>query len=72
MTAEKLRCIIQRFQCRDLLDLDLLLENGVDLIDAAALFARKAVHKGIDPQTFEAAFEGKLVRYRKAWNTELL
>jgi len=72
VTAEKLRCIIQRFQCRDLLDLDLLLESGVDLVDTAALFARKAVHKSIDPSTFEAAFEGKLARYRKAWNTELL
>jgi hypothetical protein len=72
VTAEKLRCLIQRFQCRDLLDLDLLLEDGVDLVDAAALFARKAAHKGIDPSSFEAAFEGKLDRYRKAWSTELL
>jgi predicted nucleotidyltransferase component of viral defense system len=72
VTAEKLRCLIQRFQCRDLLDLDLLLGDGVDLVDAAALFARKAAHKGIDPSSFEAAFEGKLGRYRKAWSTELL
>jgi len=72
VTAEKLRCIIQRFQCRDLLDLDLLLENGVDRIDAAALFARKAEHKGIDPRSFEAVFENKLARYRTAWSTELL
>ena len=71
VTAEKLRCIMQRFQCRDLLDLDLLFENGVDRIDAAALFARKAEHKRIDPRTFRAVFENKLARYRKAWNAEL-
>lgn len=28
VTAEKLRCVIQRFQCRDLLDLDRLFEDG--------------------------------------------
>ena len=29
VTAEKLRCVLQRFQCRDLLDLDQLLEDGL-------------------------------------------
>jgi predicted nucleotidyltransferase component of viral defense system len=72
VTAEKLRCLIQRLQCRDLLDLDRLLEDGVDRIDAAALFVRKAAHKGIDPSTFEAVFEAKLLRYRRAWSAELL
>lgn len=72
VAAEKLRCIIQRFQCRDLLDLDLLLENGVDRIDAAMLFMRKAEHKGIDPRTFEAVFAKKLARYKSSWNIELL
>lgn len=71
VTAEKLRCVVQRFQCRDLLDLDLLFEDGIDPSDAAALFVRKAAHKSIDPLIFRDAFEGKIVRYKKAWQTEL-
>jgi len=38
ITAEKLRCVIQRFQCRDLLDLDLLFQNGVDLVAASSRY----------------------------------
>jgi len=71
VTAEKLRCILQRFQCRDLLDLSLLFEDGVDLVDAAALFTRKATHRELDPASFERVFEERMPRYKKAWEREL-
>ena len=47
------------------------IQDGVDPIDAAVLFERKAAHKHIDPLSFGAAFEGKIDRYKKAWKTEL-
>lgn len=49
IAAEKLRCVIQRFQCRDLLDLEQLLDSDIDLQAAAELFVRKARHKQLDP-----------------------
>ena len=69
ITAEKLRCVIQRLQCRDFLDLDLLLDNQ-DLVAAAELFRRKAVHKGLDPSTFAEKFEKRVKDYEKRWKHE--
>lgn len=70
ITAEKLRCVIQRLQCRDLLDLDLLLDDE-DLTAAAELFRRKAVHKGLDPATFAERFEKRVLDYKTRWDREL-
>ncbi len=70
ITAEKLRCVIQRLQCRDFLDLDLLLD-GQDLAAASELFRRKAVHKGLDPSSFAAKFEKRVKDYEKRWEREL-
>ena len=43
IAGEKLRCVMQRMQCRDLLDLWLLFEDaGVDPSDAAEVFRPKA------------------------------
>ena len=43
VSAEKLRCIIQRVQCRDLFDLrHLLVDEGISTAEVWALFERKA------------------------------
>jgi len=72
IAAEKLRCIIQRLQCRDLLDLSLLLGDGqVDVVDAAAVFRPKAEHRGIDPDLFATRYPERLAQYRQRWVVEL-
>lgn len=70
ITAEKLRCILQRLQCRDLVDLYLLLDDQ-DPTSAAELFRRKAAHRGIDATTFAEKFEKRLQSYKKRWEQEL-
>lgn len=70
--AEKLRCVIQRVQCRDLFDLnELLVEQGIPIESAWDLFERKARHRGVDPATFAARFEDRIERYRRLWVSEL-
>ena len=59
ITAEKLRCVLQRLQCRDFLDLGLLLDDA-DLTAATELFRRKSLHKGLDPATFAEKFEKRV------------
>jgi predicted nucleotidyltransferase component of viral defense system len=50
IAAEKLRCVMQRLQCRDLYDLyELLVVNGVDAESIWPLFERKARHRDRDP-----------------------
>jgi len=72
VAAEKLRCVIQRLQCRDLYDLHVLLsERGLDLGEAALLFEEKARHRGIDPAGFSARYERRVVEYEKRWEREL-
>lgn len=70
ITAEKLRCILQRRQCRDFLDLSLLL--GEEDLDAVAdLFLRKATHRGLDPAKFAERFEKRAEDYKGQWTREL-
>jgi predicted nucleotidyltransferase component of viral defense system len=72
ITAEKLRCMIQRLQCRDLFDLyQLVDELGVDLADVADLFHRKARAKEIDPAIFSQRFDERLPQYRRRWQSEM-
>jgi predicted nucleotidyltransferase component of viral defense system len=71
ITAEKLRCILQRLQCRDLLDLALLFEEGVDPTDAAELFRRKAAHRRLDASSFADRYEQRVVDYEPRWDREL-
>ncbi|HVB01384.1 MAG TPA: nucleotidyl transferase AbiEii/AbiGii toxin family protein [Acidimicrobiales bacterium] len=72
ITAEKLRCIIQRVQCRDIYDIFRLVEDvGVDLAKVRPLFERKAEAKGIDPASFEERIEDRLDRYKIRWETEM-
>jgi len=70
-TAEKLRCLLQRLQCRDLLDLDLLFEDGIDPVDAAELFRGKAAHRGLDPASFARKYEQRVADYEPRWEREL-
>lgn len=68
IAGEKLRCIMQRMQCRDLFDLWVLFEDaGVDPQDAAEIFRPKAEHKQIDPDRFETSYRARLEQYRGRW-----
>jgi predicted nucleotidyltransferase component of viral defense system len=72
IAAEKLRCVIQRVQCRDLYDLHQLThELGVDLRDIRTLFERKAWVASLDPATFPDRFEYRVARYGERWNEEM-
>ncbi|MGO9099612.1 MAG: nucleotidyl transferase AbiEii/AbiGii toxin family protein [Mycobacterium sp.] len=72
IAAEKLRCIIQRVQCRDLYDIFRLVEDmGVSLDEVRPLFAQKATAKGLDPATFAEKFEDRIDRYKGRWDREM-
>ena len=72
IAGEKLRCVIQRLQCRDLLDLHAGFEIlGVDPSEAAMRFDAKARHRGIDPASFEARYRVRLGDYQRRWQQEL-
>ena len=72
IAGEKLRCVMQRMQCRDLLDLWFLFEDaGVDPRDAAEVFLPKAAHRHLDPGRFEASYRARLPQYRRRWTNEL-
>lgn len=72
IAGEKLRCVLQRLQCRDLFDLSALLtEGGVDIVDAAEIFRSKAKHRNIDPNVFAARYAERLDQYRDRWEGEL-
>lgn len=72
IAAEKLRCIIQRVQCRDIYDIYRLVDDArVFLGEVRPLFERKARAKGLDPQTFAAKFDDRSDRYKKLWDKEM-
>lgn len=72
IAGEKLRCVIQRLQCRDLYDLHLLFEvEGVDVDSACHVFTQKATHRDIDPTSFAERYRDRLEQYRQRWNAEL-
>ena len=72
IAAEKLRCIIQRVQCRDLYDIFRLVEDmGVSVGEVRPLFERKATAKGLDPATFADKFADRIDRYKGRWNREM-
>ncbi len=72
IAGEKLRCVIQRLQCRDLYDLHLLFEDaGVDVEYATGVFSQKAAHRGIDPACFAERYRARLIQYRERWDAEL-
>ena len=70
--AEKLRCVIQRVQCRDLYDLFRLTEDlGLSLAETRPLFEQKTRAKGLDPNSFAQRFEDRVARYAERWSTEM-
>ncbi|MEX0664741.1 MAG: nucleotidyl transferase AbiEii/AbiGii toxin family protein [Acidimicrobiia bacterium] len=72
IAGEKLRCVIQRLQCRDLFDLHAMFEIlAVDPSEAALRFEAKARHRGIDPALFEARYRARLTEYERRWQEEL-
>lgn len=72
IAGEKLRCVIQRLQCRDLFDLFLLFEEvQVDATEAAMVFRPKAEHRGINPDAFAVRYRERIDQYRKRWGAEL-
>jgi predicted nucleotidyltransferase component of viral defense system len=72
IAAEKVRCIIQRVQCRDLYDIFRLVEDmGVSLHEVRPQFEQKATAKGLDPATFAEKFEDRINRYKTRWEQEM-
>ena len=72
IAGEKLRCVMQRVQCRDLLDLWFLFENTeVDSEEAAHVFLQKAKHRGLNSERFKTIYEDRLQQYRDRWTNEL-
>jgi predicted nucleotidyltransferase component of viral defense system len=71
--AEKMRCVIQRRQCRDLYDLWNLLDvhGGSDLVESWHRFERKAEHKGLEPRRFFERWTNGIDWYRARWTNEL-
>jgi predicted nucleotidyltransferase component of viral defense system len=70
--AEKLRCVIQRVQCRDLYDLFRLSDGfNVSFADLRPLFEQKCRTKGLDPGSFRDRFEDRVERYRRRWEDEI-
>jgi predicted nucleotidyltransferase component of viral defense system len=73
ITAEKLRCVMQRLQCRDLLDLyELLVVNDIDAEAVWPLFERKARHRDRDPDRFRESFNDRVPRWEERWDSELI
>ncbi|MHB1808113.1 MAG: nucleotidyl transferase AbiEii/AbiGii toxin family protein [Solirubrobacteraceae bacterium] len=78
VAAEKLRCIAERQQCRDLFDIHELLDRElVDPLEAWHLYLRKAENdlargrQRASPRQWSATFARRLESYRKLWDEEL-
>lgn len=72
IAAEKLRCVIQRVQCRDLYDIFRLIEDmDVSLVEIYPLFVQKAEAKNLDPALFADRFADRMDRYRARWVQEM-
>lgn len=72
VAAEKLRCVIQRLQCRDISDLHrLLVIEGVVVDGVWSLFEMKAEHLGFKAEQFGQRLESRSRNYERRWLTEL-
>jgi len=72
IAAEKLRCVMQRMQARDLFDVhELFVERGVDLEQVWPDFELKARHKQKDPARFAESFERRISSWKKVWDDEM-
>jgi len=72
IAAEKLRCVLQRLQCRDLYDLnELLVVHRVDAVAVWPAFERKARHRDCEPDKFAGVFDDRAVEWERRWDAEL-
>jgi len=72
IAAEKLRCVIQRLQARDLFDLnELFAIHTLDLDEIWPMFESKALHKNIDPERFNETFEQRMPQWKSRWEREM-
>lgn len=72
IAAEKLRCIIQRVECRDLYDLYRLTNDfGVNLASVRPLFEKKTALKGVDSAIFPERFQSRSESYKSLWDAEM-
>jgi predicted nucleotidyltransferase component of viral defense system len=72
IAAEKLRCVIQRLQARDLFDLnELFVVNKITAEEVWPSFERKARHKRIEPAKFPERFEIRVPQWRAGWDAEM-
>jgi predicted nucleotidyltransferase component of viral defense system len=78
VAAEKVRCIAERVQCRDLYDMHELLDRGlVDPLEAWDLYLRKTENderrgrQRTPPRKWSATFERRMGAYRDRWDGEL-
>ena len=78
VAAEKVRCIAERLQCRDLYDMHQLLDGGhVDPLEAWNLYLRKAENdrsrgrQRTSPREWSPTFERRMIAYRNRWDGEL-
>jgi Nucleotidyl transferase AbiEii toxin, Type IV TA system len=76
--AEKLRCVAERLQCRDLYDLHELINTAsIDPIELWHRYLHKAENDVIrgrqrtSPQDWLATFERRMPAYRDRWENEL-
>jgi predicted nucleotidyltransferase component of viral defense system len=76
--AEKLRCIAERVQCRDLYDLYALLDGQhIDPLEAWELYLRKAANdraqgkQRTPPREWASTFARRLDTYKRLWDGEL-
>lgn len=72
VAAEKLRCVIQRVQARDLFDLhELFADQGLDVEDIWPAFERKSIHKNVDPERFADMFAKRMPAWKQRWEREM-
>jgi len=72
IAGEKIRCLMQRTQCRDYFDLWVLFtREKVDVWEAVEVFRKKAAHRGIDAREFARRYEAVTEIYRRNWDAEL-
>jgi predicted nucleotidyltransferase component of viral defense system len=67
--AEKLRCVIQRVQCRDLYDLFRMTSDlGLSISNVRPLFERKTIAKNLDPSKFPERFIDRVDGDPRRWD----
>lgn len=72
VAAEKLRCVMQRMQARDLFDLhQLFTERGLLIEEVWPDFEAKARHKGKEPNRFAETFAKRLPSWKRVWDSEM-